>query len=465
MKKKLVFALLTVSIMTLAGCSLGSSNKETAQHSSSSDEDEDEEEESRVESDEKSTSNTDEVSDDESAMDMAGDENAEDTSKAVQISVQYMEESESYKNEDGGVLLTRQLKIPYFSISENAQAAGKINAYLSEWSEQFPVTDETISWAKEEYDFRLEDAQSGGYDFYFPAYEDDITMEVRRADENVISVVATNFSYSGGAHGFAAETGLNFSTQTGDLIAFEELSDRSEFRADTLSYNLNLSSTPPYTNLLFPSDTGTFAQDLSDVLYAEGKWYFSTTGITFISDPYALGPYSSGTIKFIIPYTILDEMGLKDSYQYHGNYTLETIYGNDISEGYEPQQYPATYTNDLNGDGAEDSAMFYTVYAADGSTKVHFIINGTDFSVTGDASLQENISRMESGKLIFYDMDVSDDTIEIALEAYIYNEEEDTYLPQSQLYRYDKDGSLAFLGSFEGTVTDPFFKSDDMTLR
>lgn len=361
------------------------------------------------------------------------------------ISIEMKTEEDQEQTEDGTVIYTSEISYPVVTIEGNETATERINADILARVESFKTSisgaDSIREMAKEMYDYMLE-GEDEGYSFN-AAYIEDLGFGITRSDSNVISFLQTSSSYAGGAHGFEAHQGINYSARTGELITLSELGENADaFHQDTLSYNQKLAETESYKVRLFTEDS-IYNGELEAALYAEGSWYFSTMGLIFFSDPYILGPYVAGMIEFIIPYSDLSEMGLKEEYAYSGKLMTQLI-------------SQEVYNRDVNGDGTDDSFQFYTETKDDGSyeTLVHFIINGTDFAQGEDAALQEKFSAYAwSESYILYDLDETDEMLEFAFYSYV--NENDDYVIYSNIYRYEKDGSLTYLGRIKGNVTDP----------
>lgn len=229
-------------------------------------------------------------------------------SGAITIDTETIEDSDTA--EDGTVIYTMSYVKPSVTIEGNEAAAQKINADLLSRIEAFTADTTLRNEAKEYYDISLTET-----DYYFNEYSESLDFEAMRSDTNVISFITTIYSYAGGAHGDYGRFGINYSAKSGELIDFSELADDAEqFRSDTLEYNRNLASSDEYKERMFPDDfldSGEF----ENVLYADEKWYLSNEGLVFISNPYELGPYSSGVIEFVIPYDELYGMGLREEYK------------------------------------------------------------------------------------------------------------------------------------------------------
>lgn len=363
------------------------------------------------------------------------------------ITIDMYKDTEEVTSEDGAVLLTKSYEYPIITIEGNNTAAEKINADIRSRVETFRANKESEEWAKEGYTF----SQDSEYDFI--PYTEDISFQVQRSDSNVISFVESSYSFTGGAHGNSGSSGINFNAKTGDIIAFSDLSDdAAAFHEDTLAYNQELAKTESYQSRMFPQDS-TMPDPLESVLYADGKWYLSTAGLVFISNPYELGPYAAGTIEFLIPYSDLADMGFQDSFAYTGR-LIQKLQENE------------PYRFDLNGDGKEDEISIHieNTENPDGNYAAvpYLTINGKEFIGNGEDSLQELTENSNENYswpvLSLYDLNVEDQYIDLTFLLGTLTEDQYDYY--SYFYRYMEDGSLIYLGKTHGDVNDPLVTVD-----
>ena len=340
-------------------------------------------------------------------------------------------------DENGTLYFTSEHSYPVVSIEGNDAAADKINAdILAEMEKVYAADETTADDALEWLDSVIADGSS--VEDFFRAYSTSTSYSPQRSDENVISFTIYSYVDMGGAHGDYNISGVTYDTHTGEKLTFSELSDDpGAFRNTTLAYNQALAQTDAYSERMFTTDDITNGT-LENVLYAEGVWYLSRTGLVFISNPYALGPYASGAFEFIIPYKDLADMGFKESYGYDGRTVIPLLEKQELSV-------------DLNGDGTEDTISVYNEYTYDNETSRtinHLTVNGTDFADTVAQALQEEVW----ADIALYDLDTGDEYLDIAL--LVNYPEGDIYPPYSFFFRYEKDGSLSYLGRIKGYATD-----------
>ena len=357
------------------------------------------------------------------------------------------EDDVSIAADDGTVIYTITCSYPIVSIAGNEAATEKINENILSRVEFFnTATNESVEYAKEDYEYMLsEDIQPP------MPYSSDLSYTVTRADDHVISFTENGYEYTGGAHGMPYKTGINYDANTGELLSFTDLSDDPDtFHADTLAYNQALAQTEYYSAELFNTDNITDGT-LEEVLYADGGWYLSTSGLVFMSPPYALAPYAAGTLEFTIPYSELVNMGFKEQYNYTGRMIVELMEN-------EP------YSIDLNGDGQEDSISYYDEWVDDETDSrislTHLTINGVDYSQDGTDDVREQLSSsLDMMDVYLYDLDVNDSYVEFATLSVIwsYSDENDNYEAtyNSKFFRYTEDGSLIYLGQADVDVSDP----------
>lgn len=244
--------------------------------------------------------------------DISSDTSEDNTNSDSLITITFEEIKESETADDGTEVYSGICNYPVVEIAGNPEAAKLINASITETVDAFRNGSEIRAYAKEDYQFTKENYGEDGADF-FP-YTDEVDYSVSRSDNNVISLVISVYSYSGGAHGNHVTYAENFDPNTGAKLAFSDLSDNAElFRIDTLQYNQKTAATEEYAERLFSTDSITNGE-LENVLYADDEWYFSEEGLVFISNPYALGPWAAGTIEFTIPYEELVGLGMKEIY-------------------------------------------------------------------------------------------------------------------------------------------------------
>lgn len=357
------------------------------------------------------------------------------------------EDTITLTTDDGTVYYTITCSYPVVSIAGNEAAAAKINADISSQVASYhSAVDSIAESAKEDFEYLLNDDD---YDYTPFPYDSDLSYTVTRSDNHVISFTGNYYEYMGGAHGLPATIGINYDTSTGELLTFTDLSDDPDaFRAATLAYNQELAQTGYYSMQMFSQEDITNGT-LEDVLYSDGSWYLSTSGLVFMSPPYALAPYAAGTLEFTIPYSELADMGFRDAYAYTDRQIVKLVENNP-------------YSTDINGDGNKDSITYYNEWVYDDDSYgvlTHLTVNDLDFVQDGTDDVREKLTSSVGPQLSVYDLDIDDNYVELAAIFVEWTQNdgdtEPTATQYSRFFRYMEDGSLIYLGQTDGDVTDP----------
>lgn len=387
------------------------------------------------------------------------DENeSEASTTADRIQVTIQKSHEEFKADNGTILLTNDTEMPVVTIQGAEDIAARINQDIEEYYATFSSGDnEVLEWAESDY----EERQGTDEEAWFNEYSEYVTANVTRMDDQVLTYQLTAGAYTGGAHGNYGSVGRNYDMSTGELIRFEDLSeDISRFHAAALDYVVNLAETSSYKERLFDPTKA----ELDSALFQTGSWVFTGSGIRFFSDPYVLGPYSSGEIGFTLPYEKAYEIGLKDAYRYTGNFMEERYYTSqydtdtmeNISIGGEPEYY-----FDLNGDGTEEGIAFYGIVydAGNEDGKISLYIDGTDWGDVVRAQIDPSNGYLDETYLL-YDEDPSNDLTEIAvLFTEFYDDGSDSGLTgrhyYTYLFQYTPEKELQFTKRLDGYITNP----------
>lgn len=381
-----------------------------------------------------------------------------DETVSPNVTVTFKDSLDETKADDGKVIHTSSMQMPVVSIEGAEDIAEKINADIASYYDTFSP-DETISMAKEDYAASLGE---DGWDFH--GYSTDISTKVTRMDDAVISFQITVSDYTGGAHGNYGSIGKNYSTKTGELLAFDEIAqDNEAFHATVLDYMINLADTPAYKDKLFgpPSKS-----DLDNALFDGDHWIFTQSGISFLVAPYLLGPYASGEIAFMLPYEKAYDLGLKEDYRYNGNFVDEHYY----IYKYDPETFepvvdgtPDCYY-DFDGDGTEEGLAFYgqVVDPATGESSYAFYIDGKDYGEVINDELQnmKNNGYLENTYALYHADALDGGVPAIAVLFTEFGEGEDAdgnplRYPRSYIFGYTKEKGLYYMYWDEGFVTLP----------
>lgn len=369
---------------------------------------------------------------------------ADTTISVPPVSLKFFYEEQCTKAADDTVIFIKRLHYPVVTIAENENAANKINEDIRERvnvsrADTF-VLDDAID--REQWD--------ADYFYYFGNFCDEFLFIPTRMDSKVISFLTVDNYYTGGDHGHARLIGLNYDTQTGERIDLTDLSEHTDaFEQDihTFIQDYIATSSDFQRYIAWGNDIA----DLEQRIYTDDEWYFSTSGLVFCSNPYEI---SISEIMVTVPYSDLEEFGLKEKYSDVGRRTIALQKGE-------------SFFGDLDGDGQEEEIQYYLEWKKLKKTDskrtavVHLIIDGTDFAadlvevsreLSDDAYLSCGV---EDCILYEYETDMADTVTEIVFEMRYTILEEDSVPPFTFRYRYDENGVITFLGTIEGTITDP----------
>lgn len=259
---------------------------------------------------------------------------------------------------------------------------------------------------------------------------------MKRCDDRILSLRSCDDSYCGGAHGYYSYSGWNFDTKTGAKLSLSDIAtDKDTLLACAKNYILEQLSLPKYSDMLMMDLADiTSSNDMDEYVLTDDTWFFTNSGLTFVSNTGVLGSYAAGAFFFTIPYQQLE--GLKPEYAYDGPLELNAEIGSTISA-------------DLDGNEEMD-AVFYDCSLNDdtGEVTATLTVNGTDFSDQLAGMLSDGAVYLQDCKYYIVDLDTSDSFAEIAI---LDNGPSDD--PVTHFFRYNK-GQLSYLGGIYGLLTD-----------
>jgi len=221
---------------------------------------------------------------------------------------------------------------------------------------QLLYIDENKDSALEMHDNKDENPYADEY-----SYESVIDANVRRADVNITSILYTEYTYRGGAHGSYYYYGDNFETKTGNKLALEDVVASKEKAAEAISEQLEK----------FWSDAGLNSSvDIEDVLNDENvySWTLDYNGITFYFMPHIVA--NSGPGLQIVTVSNMEYPDvLKKEYQ-----EVPSSYGVKLVE-----DVPFYY--DVTGDGEVDEIIYsaFECGMTGDPANIYFNVNENDY--------------------------------------------------------------------------------------
>lgn len=152
----------------------------------------------------------------------------------------------------------------------------------------------------------------------YVVYTNEDTLQVVRADDKVFSVVRDDYTNTGGAHGYSAETAYSYDVASGKrltladmlkntdiqnltgILKTEVVKQAAEGQADGL-FTEGLEDT--IAGMLKATDgmTGDVQSTSSDMTYGPLTWYAGQDGLHFVFNAYDIGAYAAG--RFLVTLT------------------------------------------------------------------------------------------------------------------------------------------------------------------
>lgn len=344
-------------------------------------------------------------------------------------SVTYNLISNEYPSGDNETtLLYSSYSLPVVTVAGNQGSSDAINSVFTEHKQSY---DDEVAEALKEATSWYGDAPEdfASYGFYY-------SYDVKRCDDRILSLRSCDDSYCGGAHGYYSYSGWNFDTKTGAKLSLSDIAtDKDTLLACAKNYILGQLSLPKYSDMLMMDLADiTSSNDMDEYILTDDTWFFTNSGLTFVSNTGVLGSYAAGAFFFTIPYQQLE--GLKPEYAYDGPLELNAEIGSTISA-------------DLDGNEEMD-AVFYDCSLNDdtGEVTATLTVNGTDFSDQLAGMLSDGAVYLQDCKYYIVDLDTSDSFAEIAIL-----DNGPSADPVTHFFRYDK-GQLSYLGGIYGLLTD-----------
>ncbi|MCD8250060.1 MAG: DUF3298 and DUF4163 domain-containing protein [Lachnospiraceae bacterium] len=237
-------------------------------------------------------------------------EQSAETSQAEEFSeneaprVEIETNDRDWYSEDGARWL---MHVENDSISVSGESYETLSEAVTEWNEEqteelWESCEELSGYAAEEAAYTEWDADS----YYYDAWRE---AELCRVDESVVSLTILSYAYIGGAHGNSGYTGVTFDAQSGEILTLSDiLTDEDGFQ-DAAQQWIVEKLAADHGDELFED----YEETVAAMWEAEPDWYLDAEGITFIFDPYEVGPYAMGAAFVCCPY---DEFGayMKETY-------------------------------------------------------------------------------------------------------------------------------------------------------
>lgn len=385
MKKKVLAVILLGMVMCLGGCgaseNAGTVSSGSVQESQSSNvEDKKDEEPGPVESQDTSSStetkeeNT-EASKEETSKEEEKEKIPENTKEYLKVTTKRTYDSANVVTEEWVSLMYGH----YDSIRLWSEGYSKLANALEVYNKD--RADSIQSYLDELEESARSELQEYGYESFRGPYVNQMEMFIRRADSQVLSVVETDYSYAGGAHGYTGFDSVNLDVQTGEEIPLDAVipdkksllkvleTEISEKYPDLAQWTESLEEALQY-----------YDAPLDPEMKMEFTWTLDYDGVTFYFGNYEIAAYVAGLQQVTLSYNEYPEL-------------MEGSYFTDISKDYVIALNDADILSDvdLTGDGTTDYISVRRNYD-----------DFMDFSLSFDVTVNGNTIRQET---YCYDLD------------------------------------------------------------
>lgn len=175
-------------------------------------------------------------------------------------------------------------------------------------------------------------------------WESELTLTAVRADETVLCLMQTDYSWLGGAHPNTYITGITYDTQTGKELSLKGIAKDYDGIYDYVLKKLAEENDP---DMFFEGYEDTVKAMFygGDANYGQVQWFLTNDGVTIWFNQYDIAPYAAGPVTVEIPF---EKQGDLFEKQYE---TTKTSYVKELPEY-------GTVEADVNGDGKrKPSAM------------------------------------------------------------------------------------------------------------
>jgi hypothetical protein len=144
-----------------------------------------------------------------------------------------------------------------------------------------------------------EDRDSGDLPEYMLDYEYDMSYEVKYNENNLLSILIYDHTYTGGVHGMSTVTAYNFNALTGQRLYLSDVAKSQSALNKIKKYVI--------TDLTNRANRGEaiFKEQLSYVeINSKRPFYFSPNGIIIKFYQYEVAPYAAGMPEVKVPYSV-----------------------------------------------------------------------------------------------------------------------------------------------------------------
>lgn len=302
MKRKLGIFLIGSMLLGTCGCDRAEGQQETKVIVQSSEE-----------SKEKEVESQSETSTEESGVEESSSEetSTEESNTEIISGSESAEDPESLEGDDEVTLIHPVLKHYGFSVSEEKtysllRSQDFDQVFLDEEKNKFPKLAKTLeSESEAAYDRNsalvfegkddIKEWRETMEDTNLRFYED-VSSNIVRSDSRVLSIRHDYDGYVGGAHGYYSRNGLNYDTESGNLLLLTDLITDKEKLAQVLIDKVN----EKYADDLLVNNIGEY---ITEAVKRESLCYIvGYESMTFYFNPYEIASFAAGILTVDISY-------------------------------------------------------------------------------------------------------------------------------------------------------------------
>lgn len=192
-------------------------------------------------------------------------------------------------------MIRRQIANAAFHPAEpSGDIAAAAAVYIDSLAKEYRETNEEL------WEDVIKDNEQGKNGGTWLSWTDNVTGYFSGGHEGLISYVVEHDSYTGGAHGLGQLDAIVLDLRDGSAV------NESDLFADGYEESLSerLSTHLPEAFDDEESYEGLFVKQIAP----NGNFMVSEDGVTYIYQPYEIGPYSLGTISVTVPWTELEDL-------------------------------------------------------------------------------------------------------------------------------------------------------------
>jgi hypothetical protein len=196
------------------------------------------------------------------------------------------------KTEADNEYIKTSVKYPVISGLEDKAIEAKLNDMFKNAALNFNKSIE--SDAKVDYEYSKKDKN-----ITFRKYEVQTDFKVRYNKNNVLSITALYYQYTGGAHGGTNQVGYNINLKTGELMLLSDIFDKG-FNYKDVIVNEILDSMKKGDKMFFNEGV-----NVVKAMDDKRSYYIEDGNVVVYYGQYEIAPYAAGIPEFKIPFSKL----------------------------------------------------------------------------------------------------------------------------------------------------------------